>query len=118
MSKNGLQLTMISVLVILLAVLSAVALAAMTPGAAAPAGPAGADREGTVADGRLPGYEDQPGNDNPSAFYYTVGSRITFNRPAAAGKVMLENIPGNRYDMRVYFELAETGEVVYTSLSR
>lgn len=115
MHKNGLQLTIISALVILLAVLSAAGLAAMAPGESLPAGPAGERPRGTVGTGRLPGYESQPDNDNPNAFYYTVGSRIVFDRPAALGKVMLENIPGNQYDMEVQLQLEETGEIVYTS---
>lgn len=114
MYKNGLQLTIISALVILLAVLSAAGLAAMAPGEAAPGG-SGDRPRGTVMDGRLPGYEDQPDNDNPGAFYYTVGSRIIFNRPGALGKMMLENIPGNQYDLEVQFQLEETDQVVYTS---
>ena len=112
MSRSGAKLTLVSVLVILLAVLLAALLAYLTP-ASAETG-AGADWTPTVEDGRLPGYEDSPVNNDGRYFYYQLCREVTFPKPTAPGNVLLENTTGNTCDMQVEYEL-EDGTVVYTS---
>ena len=112
MSRSGAKLTLVSVLVILLAVLLAALLAYLTP-ASAETG-AGADWTPTVEDGRLPGYEDSPVNNDGRYFYYQLCKEVTFNKPTAPGNVLIENTTGNTCDMQVEYQL-EDGTVIYTS---
>ena len=110
---NGLQLTLISILVLAVAVLAAAGLSMITPETVA-----FADGEGSqevVAAGRLPGYEDYPVNTDPQSFYYLIGSNIVLNRPGAQGSLMIENTTGNTCQMKVTLALQDTGEVIYTS---
>lgn len=113
--RNGLQLVLISILVISLAMLAAAGLAMLTPESVVPAGPGDGDGGSVVASGRLPGYEDYPINDDPQSFYYLIGSNVVFNRPDAQGNLMIENTTGNVCQMQVTLELHDTGEVIYTS---
>ena len=112
MSRSGAKLTLVSVLVILLAVLLAALLAYLTP-AWGETG-AGADWTPTVEDGRLPGYEDSPVNNDGRYFYYQLCKEVTFNKPTAPGNVLIENTTGNTCDMQVEYQL-EDGTVIYTS---
>jgi len=113
--SNGLQLTLIAVLVLALAVLAAAGLAMVTPEESIPVDGGLSSSGSGIASGRLPGYEDHPINTDPQSFYYLIGNNITFSRPTAAGKLMLENTTGNACDMEVTLQLRDTGEVIYTS---
>ncbi len=48
-------------------------------------------------------------------FNVSINSVITYENGGAEGSVCIENIPANRYHMKVRFLLDETGEVVYES---
>ena len=69
---------------------------------------------GAVEDGRLPGYEDSPVNNDGRYFYYQLCKEVTFNKPTAPGNVLIENTTGNTCDMQVEYQL-EDGTVIYTS---
>ena len=113
MYKSGAKLTMVSVLVILLAILLAALLAYLTP-ASVDTG-ADADWAPVVEEGRLPGYEDSPVNNDGRYFYYQLCKEVTFNKPTAPGNVLIENTTGNTCDMQVEYQLADDGTVIYTS---
>lgn len=108
MNRSGGKLTLVSVLVILLAVLLAALLAYLTPDS-------GLSSDGewtpTVQEGRLPGLEDASVNNDGRYFFYQMGKEITFSKPTAPGSVLLENTPGNLYDMQVEYYSDDYGTV-------
>ena len=73
------------------------------------------DHAGAVQDGRLPGYEDAEINTDRNAFFYLLNSEVVFDRPSAAGNVMIENTTGNVYDLEASFTLEEGGAEIYHS---
>lgn len=109
MNRSGAKLTIVSMLVILLAVLLAALLAYLTPEAAEPD-----DWEPQVAEGRLPGFEDTPVNNDGRYFFYQLCREVEFSKPTAPGGVLIENTPGNLYDMQVEYSLEDYG-VIYLS---
>lgn len=110
MNRSGAKLTIVSMLVILLAVLLAALLAYLTPETA---GTPDDDWEPQVAEGRLPGFEDTPVNNDGRYFFYQLCREVEFARPTAPGSVLIENTPGNLYDMEVEYTLDD--EVIYLS---
>jgi len=68
----------------------------------------------TVEEGRLPGLEDASVNNDGRYFFYQMGKEITFQKPTAPGSVLLENTPGNLYNMQVEYYSEEQG-VIYQS---
>ena len=111
MNKSGAKLTLVSLLVVLLAVLLAALLAYLTPGEGeGDTGP----WEPQVAQGRLPGFEDTPVNNDGRYFFYRICREVEFPRPTAAASVLLENTPGNTFDMQVEYTLDDYG-VIYLS---
>ena len=81
MNKSGAKLTLVSLLVVLLAVLLAALLAYLTPGEGeGDTGP----WEPQVAQGRLPGFEDTPVNNDGRYFFYQICREVEFPRPTAA----------------------------------
>lgn len=48
-------------------------------------------------------------------FNISIASTIDFATPGAPGTANIENVPGNRYDMKVTITLDATGEQVYAS---
>ena len=48
-------------------------------------------------------------------FNISIAPAVYFADAGAAGDVRIENVPGNRYDMRVSIALDGTGELVYES---
>jgi len=96
-------------LVILLAVLLAALLAYLTPETAGEP----EDWEPQVAEGRLPGFEDTPVNNDGRYFFYQLCREVEFARPTAPGSVLIENTPGNLYDMQVEYSLDD--DVIYLS---
>lgn len=48
-------------------------------------------------------------------FDISIASVIEFDTPSALGTAYIENVPGNRYDMRVSIALDSTGDEVYRS---
>ena len=119
MPKNNPRYIAMTLICIGAAVLLAALLILLSPEAVESAGTSfgKSDPEmvGVVQQGRLPGYGDQPVNKNPQYFCYLIGSSITLDRPDAPGRVMLENTEGNVCSMTVTLELADSGEVIYTS---
>lgn len=109
MNKSGAKLTLVSLLVVLLAILLAALLAYLTPGAEE-SGP----WEPQVAEGRLPGFEDTPVNNDGRYFFYQLCREVEFSRPTAAAAVLIENTPGNLFDMQVEYTLDDYG-VIYLS---
>lgn len=73
------------------------------------------DHQAVVKNGRLPGYENAEINTDKDAFRYLMNVKIVFDRPNAPGNVMLENTPGNIYQMDVEISLRDSQEVVYRS---
>ena len=73
------------------------------------------DHQAVVKNGRLPGYENAEINTDKDAFLYLMNVNIVFDRPNAPGNVMLENTPGNIYQMDVEFALRDSAEIVYRS---
>lgn len=108
--RSGAKLTIVSILVILLAVLFAALLAYLTP-----EGDGFADAfEPQVEEGRLPGFEDTPVNNDGRYFFYQLCREVEFPRPDAPGNVLIENTPGNLYDMQVEYTL-DDDETIYLS---
>ena len=108
--RSGTKLTIVSILVILLAVLFAALLAHLTP-----EGDGFSDAfEPQVQEGRLPGFEDTPVNNDGRYFFYQLCREVEFPRPDAPGNVLIENTPGNLYDMQVEYTL-EDDETIYLS---
>lgn len=48
-------------------------------------------------------------------FNISIESVIEFPTPDGSGTAYIENVPGNRYDMKVTIALDDTGETVYES---
>lgn len=48
-------------------------------------------------------------------FNISIASVIEFDSPGSPGKAFIENVPGNRYNMKVAVVLDDTGEVLYES---
>lgn len=67
-----------------------------------------------VQQGRLPGYEDAPDNEDGRYFQYLFNSSVVFSEGGAPGNVLLENTVGNVCDMVVSFRL-EDGKTAYRS---
>ena len=108
--RSGAKLTIVSILVIALAVLLAALLAYLTP-----EGEGLADTfEPQVQEGRLPAFEDTPVNNDGRYFFYQLCREVEFPRPDAPGNVLIENTPGNLYDMQVEYSLEDYG-VIYLS---
>ena len=132
MKKTGFVLTFVCILVVAVSIGAAALLASAPPPAdghaassgsqsSAPADPGeledneGVDHQQAVHDGRLPGYEDAEINTDRNAFFYLLNSEVVFDKPSAAGNVMIENTVGNVYNMDVGFALEDTGEEIYRS---
>lgn len=108
--RSGAKLTIVSVLVILLAILLAALLAYLTPESAGISD----TFEPQVTQGRLPGFEDTPVNNDGRYFFYQLCREVEFPRPDAPGNILIENTPGNLYDMRVEYTL-DGDETIYLS---
>lgn len=48
-------------------------------------------------------------------FNISIASTVDFASPGSSGTANIENVPGNRYDMKVSITLDDTGETVYES---
>lgn len=117
--NNNRLLTIVSAGVIILSVLAGAGLALLTGGASTPlierpSAQDAADFSVTICQGRLPGAEEYPTNEEGTGFLYTINTVVTANR-AGLGSIMLENTPGNQCDIEMEFTLDDTGETIYRS---
>ena len=108
--RSGGKLTIVSMLVIVLAVLLAALLAYLTPEGEG----LGDAFEPQVLEGRLPGFEDTPVNNDGRYFFYQLCREVEFPRASAPGNVLIENTTGNLYDMQVEYTLDGEG-IIYLS---
>ncbi|MEG1943753.1 MAG: hypothetical protein RRY54_06700 [Angelakisella sp.] len=135
MKKSGFELTMVSVLVIIISIGLAAILSGLTPKGdvipseeessssrsetideetATDGGIKGGNKD-AVRSGRLPGHEDKAVNSDPDRFFYSLNSHVVLDSPDAEGSIMLENNPGNVCPLQLCYYLEDTEEPVYIS---
>lgn len=141
MKKSGLQLTLLTLLVVVVSIVLAAGLSALTvsdngiispggeaiapptqeepdqssdPGPAPNGGLPGGNEEAVLA-GRLPGFEASDINTDPDTFCYLINSDVALEKPDAPANIMVENDPGNLCPMQLCYYLEDTEELIYTS---
>lgn len=145
MRKSSLQLTIISILSVVVAIGLAAMLSSFTPqgnavlppdtsqsgsttpdkvppvgGASKPSpepvkGGIQGGNPAAAQEGRLPGYESHDINTAPDQFCYLLNSTVEFAEPDAPGNIMVENTPGNLCPMQLCYYRSDTDELIYVS---
>ncbi len=71
--------------------------------------------EAAVKNGRLPGSDNKPINQNPEIFAYRINKNLSFKKPDAVGTIMAENDPGNTDSMQLCIYIGEEQKLIYAS---